>query len=66
MSNKLFILKKMIGKKIVVIEDLAKFITWFGIVESVKDEETLVVKNENEESFNVSIFNIRNPYQDII
>jgi len=56
----------MIGKRVAVIEDLAEFVTWFGTVESVKDEGTLVVKNESEQSISVSIFNIRNPYQEII
>ncbi|NBP01170.1 MAG: hypothetical protein EBU90_13735 [Proteobacteria bacterium] len=66
MSNKLFFTRKMIGKRVAVIEDYEKFIFWCGTVDGVKDQDTLLVKNENDEKKEVSIFDVRNPSQEII
>ena len=66
MNNKIYYTKKMIGKRVAVIEDYETSNFWFGTVESIKDEQTLIVKNENEEKIEVSIFNVRNPNQEIL
>lgn len=56
----------MIGKRVAVIDDYEKSLYWYGTVESVASEDTLVIKNEEDERRNISIFNIRNPSQDIL
>lgn len=65
-DNKLFYAKKMIGKRVAVIKSPKNLDFYFGTVESAKDGCTLVVKNENDEKNDVSIFDIRNPNQIIL
>lgn len=66
MNNKILFAKKMIGKRVAVIDDYKKSLYYYGIVESVSSEDTFVVKNEQDERKNVSIFDIRNPSQEIL
>lgn len=66
MNNKLFHSKKMIGKRVAVISDYKNFSFWLGVVDSVKDENTFIIKNANDNLEEVSIFDIRNPTQEII
>jgi hypothetical protein len=64
--NKLNVLKRMFGKKVVVIEDHIKMIHWFGIVSDIVNESTLKIKNQDGNLFDVSIFDIRNPTKEFV
>ena len=64
--NKLNVLKRMFGRKVVVIENDIKMIYWFGIVSDIVNESTLKVKNQDGDSFDVSIFDIRNPTKEFV
>ena len=55
----------MIGKRVAVIKTYKPFSFYFGIVDSAKDDSALIIKNENDERIEVSIFDIRNPNQEI-
>lgn len=54
------ILKRMIGKKVIVITDHVKLTQWFGLVENVVDEMHLMVSGPNG-SEKINIFDIRSP-----
>lgn len=63
MITKLSILKRMIGKKIFVITNIIKCEGYIGTVYDVKDDENLVIRNNDENNIE-SIFNIRSmPYE---
>ena len=64
-NNKFLYNKKMIGKRVAVIKTYKPFSFYFGIVDSAKDDSALIIKNENDERIEVSIFDIRNPNQEI-
>jgi ferredoxin-fold anticodon binding domain-containing protein len=57
---KLNILKRMIGKRVIVITDHVKSTNWFGLVENVIDEMHLMISGPNG-SQKVNIFDIRSP-----
>lgn len=58
---KINILKKIIGKKMVVIKDYIKNIYYYGIVDSVIDEMNINVRSPNGEIEKISIFDLRSP-----
>ena len=58
---KLNILRRIIGKKMVVIKDYIKNIYYYGMVDSVIDENTVNVKSPSGEFEKISIFNLRSP-----
>lgn len=57
---KLNILKRMIGKKVIVITDHVKLTNWFGSVENVVDETHLMINGPNGPQ-KVNIFDVRAP-----
>jgi len=64
-NNKFLYNKKMIGKRVAVIKTYKPFDFYFGIVDSAKDDSTLIIKNENDKKNEASIFDVRNPNQEI-
>jgi len=60
-----FFTKKMIGKRVAVIKDYSNLNHYYGQVEEAIDEDTLLVKNDQGEQEKVSIFDIRNPTQEL-
>jgi ferredoxin-fold anticodon binding domain-containing protein len=58
---KINILKKIIGKKMVVIKDYINNIYYYGIVDSVIDEMNINVRSPNGEIEKISIFDLRSP-----
>jgi hypothetical protein len=58
---KLNILKRIIGRKMVVIKDYNKNEYYYGQVESVVDESNVLVKRLSGESEKISIFDLRSP-----
>jgi hypothetical protein len=52
------ILKRMIGRKVIVIADHIKLIIWHGIVEDVIDESHLMISGPNG-SQKINIFDVR-------
>jgi hypothetical protein len=58
---KLNILKRIIGRKMVVIKDYSKNEYYYGQVESVLDESNVLVKRLSGESEKISIFDLRSP-----
>jgi hypothetical protein len=58
---KMNILKRIIGRKMVVIKDYAKHDYYYGQVESVLDDSNVIVKRLSGESEEVSIFDLRSP-----
>lgn len=63
-SVKVNILKRMLGRKMVVIKDYIKNEYYYGNVESVIDESNVNVKNSDGEIEKVSIFDLRSPSQE--
>lgn len=63
MSNKLKlnILKRMLGKKVVVIKDYVKFEYYYGKVTDVVNLDILEVESFDGNIANVSIFDVRSP-----
>jgi hypothetical protein len=57
---KLNILKRMIGKRVIVITDHVKLTNWFGLVENVIDDTHLMISGPNG-SQKVNIFDVRSP-----
>jgi len=54
----------MIGRRIFVIQDFKKFEGYVGVVSNVKNENHLVVNDEENNSNIVNIFNVRSlPYE---
>jgi hypothetical protein len=58
---KLNILKRIIGRKMVVITDYIKNEYYYGLVESVIDDSNVKIKSVNGETKDVSIFDLRSP-----
>ena len=58
---KLNILKRIIGRKMVVIKDYSKNEYYYGQVESVVDESNVLVKRLSGENEKISIFDLRSP-----
>jgi hypothetical protein len=54
------VLKRMIGKRVVVITDHIKLTYWFGLVENAIDEMHLMISGPNG-SQKVNIFDVRSP-----
>ena len=63
--QKLNILKRMIGKRVAVIVNYNTLDYFYGEVTSVIDESNVAVKNDRNEDSKVSIFDIRNPNQEL-
>lgn len=64
-KSKLSVLKKIIGKRVAVITDYDKMEHYYGDASDVINESTVLVKNDQGEEFQVSIFDIRNPSQEL-
>lgn len=54
------VLKRMLGKKVVVILDHIKYTHYYGFVESIADEMHLMISGQNGLK-KVNIFDIRSP-----
>ena len=64
-NQKVNILKRMIGKMVAVIENYNTLDHYYGEVSEVIDEKNVIVKNDKNEDIKVSIFDIRNPAQEL-
>lgn len=64
-KNKLLILKKTLGKRFAVITDYAKLEHYYGHVESIVDENTVIIKDDENQQQKASIFDLRNPAQEL-
>jgi len=64
-SQKLNILKRMLGKRVAVITNYNTLDHFYGEVSEVIDETNVVVKSDRNEDSKVSIFDIRNPAQEL-
>ena len=64
-SIKLNILKKILGKRVAVITNYSSLEHYYGEVTQVIDESMVLVKNDINEEYKVSIFDIRNPAQEL-
>jgi hypothetical protein len=59
--NKVNILKKIIGKKMVIIQDHVKNIYFYAYIDSIIDESNVNIKTDTGLLRSVSIFDIRSP-----
>jgi small nuclear ribonucleoprotein (snRNP)-like protein len=59
------VLKRMIGKRVAVIVNHNTSEHYYGEVTQSVDENALLVKNDQGEEKRVSIFDIRNPNQEL-
>jgi RNase P/RNase MRP subunit p29 len=59
------VLKRMIGKRVAVIVNYNNSEHYYGEVIQAVDENTLSVKNDQGEEKQVSIFDVRNPTQEL-
>ena len=64
-TQKLNVLKRMLGKRVAVITNYTTLDHFYGEVSEVLDESNVVVKNDKNEDSKVSIFDIRNPAQEL-
>lgn len=64
-TQKLNILKRIIGKRVAVITNYSNLDHFYGEVLEVVDETNVVVKSDRNEDSKVSIFDIRNPAQEL-
>ena len=64
-TQKLNIVKKMVGKRVAVITNYNTLEHFYGEVSEVIDEMNVIVKNDKNEDSKVSIFDIRNPAQEL-
>jgi len=64
-TQKLNVLKRMLGKRVAVITNYNTLDHFYGEVLEVIDETNVVVKNDKNEDSKVSIFDIRNPAQEL-
>lgn len=64
-SQKLNILKKMLGKRVAVITNYNNLEHFYGEVSNIIDEMNLAVKKDNGEEVKTSIFDVRNPTQEL-
>jgi hypothetical protein len=60
-NSKLNVLKKVVGKKMVIIKDHIKKNYYYGMVESVVDECNVNVRSPLGEIEKISIFDLRSP-----
>jgi len=63
-SLKFNILKKIIGRKMVVVKDYIKNQYYYGTVQSIVDDTTVKIKSPSGETENISIFDLRSPSSD--
>lgn len=59
------IIKKMIGKRVAVLSNYNTLEHYYGEVTDAIDESTLLIKNDQGEETQVSIFDVRNPAQEL-
>ena len=64
-TQKLNVLKRMLGKMVAVITNYSTLEHFYGEVSEVIDESNVIVKNDKNEDSKVSIFDIRNPAQQL-
>jgi ferredoxin-fold anticodon binding domain-containing protein len=64
-TQKLNVLKRMLGKRVAVITNYNTLDHFYGEVSEVIDETNVVVKSDRNEDSKVSIFDIRNPAQEL-
>lgn len=64
-TQKLNVLKRMLGKRVAVITSYTTSDHFYGEVAEVIDETNVVIKNDRNEDSKVSIFDIRNPAQEL-
>jgi len=64
-TQKLNVLKRMLGKRVAIITNYTTLDYFYGEVSEVIDESNVVVKNDKNEDSKVSIFDIRNPAQEL-
>jgi small nuclear ribonucleoprotein (snRNP)-like protein len=64
-TQKLNVLKRMLGKRVAVITNYNTLDHFYGEVIEVFDETNVVIKNDKNEDSKVSIFDIRNPSQEL-
>ena len=64
-TQKLGVLKRMIGKRVAVITNYDTLDHFYGEVSEVINESNVIVKNDKNEDNKVSIFDIRNPSQEL-
>lgn len=64
-TQKLNALKRMLGKRVAVITNYNTLDHFYGEVSEVIDETNVVIKNDRNEDSKVSIFDIRNPAQEL-
>jgi len=65
-SPKFNVLKRMLEKRVLVIDDHTKMDYWFGTVKDIVDENTLAVYKNESETRKVNIFDIRNPTKEFM
>lgn len=63
--QKLNVLKRMLGKRVAVITNYTTLDYFYGEVAEIIDETNVIVKNDRNENSKVSIFDIRNPTQEL-
>jgi len=64
-TQKLNVLKRMLGKRVAVITNYNTLDHFYGEISEVIDETNVVVKSDRNEDSKVSIFDIRNPAQEL-
>jgi hypothetical protein len=64
-TQKLNVLKRMLGKRVAVITNYINLDHFYGEVTEVIDETNVVIKNDKNEDSKASIFDIRNPSQEL-
>jgi ferredoxin-fold anticodon binding domain-containing protein len=64
-TQKLNVIKRMLGKRVAVITNYNTLDHFYGEVSEVIDETNVVVKSDRNEDSKVSIFDIRNPAQEL-
>lgn len=64
-TQKLNVLKRMLGRKVAVITNYNSLDCFYGEVTEVLDETNVVVRNDKNETSKISIFDIRNPAQEL-
>lgn len=64
-SQKLNILKRILGKRVAVITNYTTLDYFYGEVAKIIDETNVIAKNDRNENSKTSIFDIRNPAQEL-
>lgn len=63
-NNKISILKKIIGRKMFIIDNIKTHTGYMAQIIDVKDENHVLIQNENSELIPINIFDIRSiPYE---